>query len=91
MNWNELVSLRISELVVQQIQKDERFRLKQSETETRKSIELVVKENFAQEKALTQEVYKMMEDLENQGHRFERRKMFPLLKAKLAKKKGFIL
>lgn len=91
MKWNELVSLRISELISKQLLLDDRIKLKQSEENIRKQIEQKIQENFEQERQLLQEVYQMMEDLEQKGHSFERQKMFPLLKAQLAKKKGFIL
>ena len=91
MKWDELISLRLSELIVRQIAQDPRLQLKQSEETVRRRVELKINKNFAQDKQLTQEVYQTMEDLENQGHQFERQKMFPLLKAQIAKKKGFVL
>lgn len=91
MKWNELVSLRISELILKQILQDKRIQLKQDEEHIRKKVEQKIQENFEKEKELLQEVYQMMEELENQGHKFERQKMFPLLKSQIAKKKGFVL
>ncbi len=91
MKWNELVSLRISELILKNIIRDNRIQLKQGEEIIRQRIEHKIKENFKREKELLREVYQMMEELESQGRSFERRKMFPLLKAQLAKKKGFVL
>jgi len=91
MNWNELIGLRISELVTQALLQDDRIQFKKSEEDVRKRIEYKIRENFQKEKELVEEVYKMMEDLENQGHSFERQKMFPMLKAQIAKKKGIVL
>ena len=91
MKWNELIALRISELVLHQLLKEDRVQWDEKEEVVRKRVERKILENFNQEKELTQEVYKMMEDLENQGHAFERQKMFPLLKNQLAKKKGIVL
>jgi len=91
MKWNELIGLRISELALKYILQDDRIQLKQSEETVRKRIEQKIRDNFKQEKELLQEVYQMMEDLESQGHVFERQKMFPLLKAQLAKKRGVVL
>ena len=91
MKWNELMSLRISELILKQLVSDDRIKLKQNEEDVRKRMEQTIQENFKQERELIQEVYQMMEDLESQGHAFERQKMFPLLKAQLAKKKGVVL
>ena len=91
MKWDELIGLRIAELIVKQLASDERVTLSQGEDSLRKIIEQKIQENFKQEKQLVEAVYEMMENLENQGHKFERQKMFPLLKTKLAKKKGIIL
>ena len=91
MKWNELISLRLSELILKQLMAEKRISLKQSEESLRKRIEGIIQANFEQERKLIQEVYQMMEDLEQGGHTFERQKMFPLLKAQLAKKKGFVL
>lgn len=91
MKWHELVSLRISELILTQLLQDDRIQIKKNPEDTRKRIEQNIQNNFNQEKELVDEIYQMMEDLENQGHSFERQKMFPILKAKLAKKKGIVL
>lgn len=52
----------------------------------------VIKSDFEREAQLDQEVNRMMDDLErkNSGE-FQRYKMFPLLKKRLAKEKGIIL
>lgn len=56
-----------------------------------KAIELVVAD-FKREDDLVKEVYRMMDDLEKQNPGgFERHKMFPLLKQRLAKQKGIVL
>lgn len=91
MQWNELTALRISELVAKQILQDHRLQVLPKEEELRLQVEKTVRDNFEQETSLTEEVYQMMEDLEKQGHSFERHKMFPILKGQLAKKKGFVL
>lgn len=91
MNWNELRALRLSELIAKQLSQDQRIQLIKEEEPVRLEIEREIKNHFQKEEELIKEVYKMMEDLEKQGHQFERQKMFPLLKNKLAKKKGIIL
>ena len=91
MNWNELSALRISELVVKRLSEDSRFQLKEAEEVIRKEVEREVQENFIQEKQLIEEVYQMMETLEQQGQSFDRQKIFPMLKSQLAKKKGIVL
>ena len=78
-------------MVLKQLKEDQRIQLQASEEQVRKDIELEIQKHFTQEEELMDEVYQMMEDLENQGHQFERQKMFPILKKQLAKKKGIIL
>jgi len=52
----------------------------------------VVKENIKNELELDQKVNAMMDTLEKQNaNSFERYKMFPLLKKKLAEQQGFVL
>lgn len=52
----------------------------------------VLKQNIEDEKVLDQSVNDMMDTLEKQNPGgFERYKMFPLLKKKLAEQKGFVL
>ena len=91
MNWNQLSALRISELVVKRLVEDSRIQLQEEEEVVRKSAEQEIQENFALEKQLIEEVYQMMETLEQQGQSFDRQKIFPMLKSQLAKKKGVVL
>ena len=91
MKWNELFALRISELVLNQLKTDTSIILKEKEEVLRKRVSLLVSDDFDREKQLDKEAQDMMDDLEKQGHQFERYKMFPLLKRQLAKKKGIIL
>ncbi len=52
----------------------------------------IIRADFHREQALDQEVHKMMDDLERQNpNGFERYKMFPMLKKRLAKEKGIVL
>ena len=68
----------------------EQFKEKE-ETVLQRAIE-IIKADFARESALDQEVHKMMDDLERQNpNGFERYKMFPMLKKRLAKEKGIVL
>ena len=91
MDKNDLVALRISELVVKSLAEDPRIQLKQEEEKVRKEMEQEIQDNFKQEKQLIEEVYQMMESLENQGQSFDSQKIFPMLKKQLAKKKGIVL
>ncbi|MBC6414787.1 MAG: DUF507 family protein [Bdellovibrionales bacterium] len=91
MNLNELITLRLSELLVKQMFKDQRVQFQKDKSQVRKEIEKEIQKSFEEEQNLIKEVYSMMEDLERQGHKFERQNMFSILKNKLAKKKGIIL
>lgn len=91
MDWNELRALRISEWIIKELESDKRIELKEDRDSIRKDIEQEIKKHFQAEKNLTEEVYQMMEQLEAQGHQFERQKMLPILKKQLAQKKGFPL
>jgi len=52
----------------------------------------IIRADFAREAELDREVHKMMDDLERQSAgAFERYKMFPMLKKRLAKEKGIVL
>jgi hypothetical protein len=51
-----------------------------------------LKANLAEEAALDEEVHRKLEELErSHGGEFDRHKMFPMLKRKLAEERGFIL
>lgn len=53
----------------------------------------IIRADFLREAELDKEVNRMMDDLErqNSGEPFQRFKMFPMLKKRLAKEKGIIL
>ena len=51
----------------------------------------IITKNFQAEKDLDKEVRQMMDDLEKEHSSFDRQKMYPLLKKKLAEKKGIVL
>ena len=52
----------------------------------------LVQEDFAKEAELDKQVHAMMDELEkNSSEEFQRYKMFPLLKKRLAKEKGVVL
>lgn len=86
-----LQALRISELILKELSRSSPIHLKKNKELLKKCIIKNIQENFSQEQKISEEVYKMMEDLEQKGQNFDRKVMFPLLKAKLAEKKGFVL
>ncbi len=66
--------------------------LKTTEDKVAKRAAELIAAEFQKEKDLDHEVHKMMDDLERQNpNSFERGKMFPMLKKRLAKQKGLIL
>lgn len=82
-----LVRLTLGELQSQNVIT---YRAKESDVAERACA--IVRADFHRESQLDMEVNKMMDDLErqNQGE-FQRYKMFPMLKKRLAKEKGIIL
>ena len=91
MNWNELKAIRISELAVKNLLSSSAIQLEVSKEVLRKHLEIKIKENFRIEKEIEDEVLHLMETLEEEGKKFDRQKLFPMLKAQLAKKKGVVL
>ena len=91
MKWNELFSLRLSELIAKHVRADKEIQLLVEEKPLRDSVGGVIDRNFQAERDLDKEVEAMIDNLETQGHQFERYKMRPLVKSQLAKKKGFVL
>lgn len=82
-----LVGLVISELETQKIIT---YKAKPQQVLDR-AVEVVV-QDYKREAALDEDVNKMMDQLERQNPgEFQRFKMFPLLKKRLAKEKGIIL
>ena len=82
-----MVSYIVTELKTQKI-----ITLKVDESQVLQRALEVVKGDFQRETQLDMQVNKMMDDLERQNPGgFERYKMFPLLKKRLAKEKGIIL
>ncbi len=65
---------------------------KESEEKVFKKAVAYVQDDFAKEAALDVEVNKMMDTLEKKNPgQFERYKMFPLLKKRMAQEKGIVL
>ena len=83
---------RLVHNVINRLKEKELIVFKQPEKQViARAIELVTLD-FKKEDDLVKEVHRMMDDLEKQNPGgFERHKMFPLLKARLAKQKGIVL
>ncbi len=83
---------RLVALVFRELKDQDLITFKESEDTVAQRGQELIRENFRQEARLDEEVNKMMDDLERQNPgEFQRYKMFPLLKKRLAKEKGIIL
>lgn len=90
LNQNQLQ--RIVHHLLKEIKKSSVIEAKVDEDQLKSVIKAVIQQNMADEAKLDQEVETMMDQLERQNPgSFQRYKMFPLLKKKLAEQKGFVL
>ena len=92
MRLNDKQIERLVSAVFKELKENKQITFKVKEEEAyRRAIELV-HGDFARERELDDEVNRMMDDLERQNtEEFQRYKMFPLLKRRLAKEKGIVL
>ncbi len=83
---------RLVRKIFEELKKDNIIQFKTPEDKVFKRAVELVQKDYQQEAELDQEVNKVLDDLErkNAGE-FQRYKMFPLLKKRLAKEKGVIL
>lgn len=83
---------RLSRMVLEELKSHSIISLKVKEEVLLQRMVEIVKANFLAEEQLDREVNQMMDDLErkNPGE-FQRYKMFPLLKKRLAQQKGIVL
>lgn len=83
---------KLAEKVFEQWKKQNVIIFKEDEKKVFQRALEVIKENYQEEADLEQEVIKMIDQLErtNPGE-FQRYKMFPILKQKLAKERKFVL
>lgn len=83
---------RLVKLVFKELKDQNLITFKAKESQAFERAVQLVKSDFDKEKQLDAEVHRMMDDLEQQNPgEFQRYKMFPLLKKRLAKEKGIIL
>lgn len=83
---------RLSEKILNQWKLQGLITFKVDEKIVLKTIVDSITDDFKKEEALEKEVHQMMEQLERQhGSEFQRHKMFPMLKQKLAKERKIIL
>ena len=83
---------RLVQAVFRDLKEQNTMTFKEKEDVVFKRACAIVANEYAREQELDQEVNRMMDDLERQNPgEFQRYKMFPLLKRRLAKEKGIIL
>lgn len=88
---NKQIELLVSS-VLNTWKEQDLLEFKSSEPVVFKRAKELIENEFHKEKLLEDEVYQMMDDIEKkQMGPFDRLKMFPLLKRRLAKEKGLIL
>jgi len=84
--------LRMVNHIFEELKSQNIVEFKTDESKVKARAVEIVHENFRDEESLDHEVNRMMDDLERQhAGEFQRYKMFPMLKKKLAKEKGFVL
>ena len=92
MHWTSGLSRYLAQLIVAEWNKSDLVEWQASEDEITSHIHHILSTDLNKEKELEIEVSQMLDELEkNHAGQFEKYKMYPLLKKKLAKKKGIIL
>lgn len=83
---------RMAEAILRGLREQQVITYKEKEDTVLERATAIIRADFAREAELDREVNRMMDDLERQGGEgFQRYKMFPMLKKRLAKEKGIIL
>ena len=92
MKLNDKQIQRLVTTVFKDLKAKDLIQFKQKEDKVYDRAEEIVRADYHREVLLDEEVNKMMDQLERQNPgQFERYKMFPMLKKRLAKEKGIIL
>ena len=92
MRWTPAFSNYLGRLLLDEWHKHHAVELKVDQKEVLFKIHSIINEELNKEKQLDEEVNTMLDNLEKtHSESFERYKMYPLLKKKLAQKKGIIL
>lgn|GEM_PF-1029864 len=84
---------KISLILVNELKKNDYFRLGESENKLREKIRAIFADNLKGEEQIDREVKRIMASYASQIERGEvdSRKIFSMIKSKIAKEKGFIL
>lgn len=92
MRLTEKQITRMVNLIMQEFEAQKIITYKTKEQTVKERAVQLVKADYERELRLDEEVNKMMDQMERQNPgEFQRYKMFPLLKKRLAKEKGIIL
>jgi hypothetical protein len=92
MRISEKQMKRMAEAVLRGLKEQQVITFKEKEDAVVERAFQIVRADYHREHELDREVNRMMDDLERQGGEgFQRYKMFPMLKKRLAKEKGIIL
>ena len=92
MQWTPEFSSYLAQLLIEEWDKNHLLEWKAEKAKAISHIRQCIAEDLNKEKELEKEVQHMLDELENtHSGQFERYKMYPLLKKKLAQKKGLIL
>jgi hypothetical protein len=92
MKMTEKTMKRIAQAILDGLKAQKVIQYKEKEDVVLDRATEIVKADFIREMELDQEVNRMMDDLERQNpNGFQRYKMFPMLKKRLAKEKGIVL
>lgn len=92
MRPNDKILQKLANLIISDLKSQNLIQFKVSEDKVIQRALALLVEDFNREKALDEEVNRMLDDLERKDPgSFQRYKMFPLLKKKLAQQKGIVL
>jgi hypothetical protein len=92
MKISEKQMKRMADAIIQSLKEQKVIQFKEKEEMVRERATALIRSDFAREAELDREVNRMMDDLERQNPgEFQRFKMFPMLKRRLAKEKGIVL
>lgn len=92
MKMTDRQAKRMAEAILKGLKDQKVIQFKEKEEKVLERATAVIRGDFEREAELDREVNRMMDDLERQNPgEFQRFKMFPMLKRRLAKEKGIIL
>ena len=92
MRWTSGLSHYLAQLIFEEWKKHNLVTWQAGEEEASSHIHHILSEDLNREKELEKEVNQMLDQLEKtHAGQFERYKMYPLLKKKIAKEKGIII